>query len=371
MMCAALVGTDEQGGPLTIAGEAAWFDARSRLPLGDKRITFGDVIALAGDFYAHLDETAARELAGAWPALSGVIGWLAGDYRNPTLRDDEPGNVTSIIDIVRRDRDASRGVGGELAQLALDALGNHYPARRYLALASQNYCHFAQLPGDGTAGDDGANEALALYLGYHRRALAAAAAAASAIDRARAFEEALVIDAFGCHFLTDSFASGHIRVPRRVLGTRYGVLRGALRMSHAMHAEDNGLGLWCTRRAPEVPRVVWRAYGDGMLRKPQAASHLAQVQEAVRRSVAELFAALHGVEVPADEGAVARLPVPLAPGEGPRATDHVLGERDGVPNHFPLYRVVDGRVLQRTGAAHENRYLDLDEPDQVSALGAS
>src|SRR5262249_54435026 len=157
--------------------------------------------------------------------------------------------------------------------------------RRYLALASQNYCHFAAVPSNKPGGID----AMRVYNAYHTRALKEASMAHGTSSPAVAFRCALAADAFGCHFLTDSFPSGHMRVPRRQLAKRYGILRGSLKMSKSMHDEDNTRGLWCSTLATKSSkrRMVWRAFGDGQLRKAEATAHLRQVQEAVRRSTGE------------------------------------------------------------------------------------
>src|SRR6185295_7791592 len=154
--------------------------------------------------------------------------------------------------------------------------------------------------------------------------------------------------------------------PRRALGERFGIARGSLRMSKAMHDEDNAVGLWCTTLAPAAgPRVVWRAFGDGKLLHPDAGRHLLQVQEAVRRSVWELYEAHAGRGVAADQRAECWVPVPLAPGQAPVAADvfpngtaHAGG---AAPNHAPLYALLpDGHVGERQGGIDGTTYRDLE-----------
>jgi hypothetical protein len=67
--------------------------------------------------------------------------------------------------------------------------------------------------------------------------------------------EAVARTAFGLHFFTDSFSSGHMRVPRKDLG-----MKGAL-AAKLMHDMDNMYGLWVTDGFGQQ----WRAYGDGFL----------------------------------------------------------------------------------------------------------
>jgi hypothetical protein len=380
------VGLGPDGGALTCDGVYAWFHAETRLAVGKHALRFGEIIALAGDFYAHLDALAARDFAFAWPAAKGLVGFAAGDYRATTLVSDAEATTKAILAVVFRDKDKTSHAAGEMNEIktgvVCGALGE-VPARRALALASQNYCHFGAQPADGSVRDD-VNEALRLYRAYHRRAIVEAFAAASAANASGAFERALVTEAFGCHFLTDLFASGHLRVPRRALAERYGVLQGSLGMAAQMHGEENALGLWCRQREPEPgkARVVWRVFGDGALRLRDAAVHVEQVEEAVRRSVAEVFAVYAGASarrapagevlaaIAIEDRAEALLPVPLAAGEVPRRGD-VLPDGSAAPrepaNAWPLYWLLtDGRIAERAGGPGENRYTVRDEKGQAT-----
>lgn len=356
-LCAARIGLTEDGRELQIGAIRAGFDDKTELDVGGKSLRFGSIIAMAGDFYAHLDDQAARDFAWAWPPMSGITGWLGGDYRAMTLVGDSQSSVEGLHDHIHREATGSQV--GALAT-AIDAAESKHPMRRYLALASQNICHFAcQNAGYSQVG----NPALALYRAYHRRAVEEARRAGEAGDRT-ALHAALVVDAFGCHFLTDLFASGHIRTPRDVLGQRFGITIGALVMSKRIHDEDNRDGLWVTTMNPAEgerrtgaagTRVVWRAYGDDALESPNAKVHLAQIQESVRRSTAEVFgaycAAHDGVEPPALPRAEDLVPAPLPPGEGPGPGD-VSPDGGAFPdlpaNHPPMYKILDdGRVAQR------------------------
>jgi hypothetical protein len=384
IMCARLVGQDATGAPLVADGMATWFSADTRLAVGPSALRFGEIVALAGDFYAHLDDKAAADFAWAWPEATGLVDWVAGDYRATTLAGDSAEGTRAILEVVFRDKDQPDTLGHEVSTVVSDGVFGQYPARRYLALASQNHCHFGSQPADGSV-RDARNEALRLYRAYHHRALAEAGAAATALAGSAAFERALVTEAFGCHFLTDLFASGHIRVPRRALAERFGVLQGSLSMSAGMHGEDNERGLWCRRRggAAGAARVVWRVYGDGALRKAESVLHLSQVLEAVRLSVAEVFAVYAAVAtrrvsstpeavaaIPAEERAEAFIPVPLAAGATPGPSD-VLPDGSpaprGQPNSWPRYWLLgDGRLAERLGGPDENRYTVRDERGHVT-----
>ena len=362
--CAELVGMDATGKRLNIAGRRAAFHGKTLFSVGKMQLTFGEIIALAGDYYAHLDQPAAESMKEAWPDPPHAVELLAGDYRQPCLRDEEPKIVSDILHTTYRDQNASQDKLAQAKQLVRDGLFGHYPVRRYLALATQNFCHFACQPPTGFL-DDEANEALQLYRAYHQRALALAGQAKEQRSDDM-FMDAVVVDAFGCHFLTDLFASGHMRVPRRVLSERYGIIRGAQGLAHEMHCEDNKLGLWCTTRIPQTPRLVWRAFGDTKLFADEARPHFELVKEAVRRSAAEVFANFCGMSVALTDSAEALIPLPLAAGMGPQSGDVYPGltaePPTGEGNHFPKYCVVPVQklVARRDGAPQENRYVDQD-----------
>jgi hypothetical protein len=141
MASAELIGLDESGSPAVIAGIAAPF--RDTTPLLGPRgstLSFAQIVALAGDFYAYYDRDAANRLAWAWPENPGFLGWLAADYRSITLTGDPPDQWEILL---RHIASGSTNAAGEFAALAFKTVVEHYPARRYLALSSQNFCHFA------------------------------------------------------------------------------------------------------------------------------------------------------------------------------------------------------------------------------------
>ncbi len=362
--CADEIGFDAKGKTLSFSGRRAPFKRDTKLTVGPHSLTFGEIVALAGDYYAHLDKQAAQEFKDAWPDPTGAVRVLAGDYREPVLREDAAEVVADILKTTYRDKNASQSKLSEVKTLAKDGLFGRYPVRRYLALASQNFCHFASQPATGAL-DDEANEALRWYRAYHERALAQASRA-HAEQREELLFDALVIDAFASHFLTDQFATGHMRVPRRTLGERYGIFRGAQGMAHEMHCEDNKLGLWLTTRLPQSPRVVWRGYGDTMLFVDEAKLHFKQIKEAVRRSVSEIFARACGVATDASEAAEAMIPMALRAGAAPTVDDVFpsaeAGQPEGSPNHFPKYSWVKDKemVARRIGPPEQNSYVDQD-----------
>lgn len=362
VICGHYVGmssTSDNANPLTVNHALAPFGYDTPLPIGDKRLTFGEIICLAGDFYAHLDDQAVHDFASAWPPLGGFTNWIADEPYTVTLENDSAQNVTELLSIIQNDKDKDQGSASEFTSYAFGTGRNNHTARRYIALATANHCHFAS-PKPGWS--EKTNEALQLYRAYHGRAIREAQAASSSSQGIKSLHQALATDAFGCHFLSDLFASGHMRVPRRLLGEQHGAVSGG-DMSHRMHDEDNHLGLWCMTRQSrqQRSRVVWQTYGDGMLRRDVAALHLKQVQEAVRRSAAEVFASFCGTRLPVMERAEAILPIPLPPGS-PFFDSDVFPHGQAIPqgtkpNHWPLYWFrSDHTVLERIGRPYQNLY---------------
>jgi len=94
---------------------------------------------------------------------------------------------------------------------------------------------------------------------YHSRALQLISQQVTNADRLRKVHpipaEAIALTAYGCHFLTDAFSSGHMRVPRQALG-----LDGSL-AAKVMHDTDGYYGL----EVSDQFQATWRAFGDGYL----------------------------------------------------------------------------------------------------------
>src|SRR5262249_44745381 len=67
--------------------------------------------------------------------------------------------------------------------------------------------------------------------------------------------DAVAQTAYGLHFLSDAFSSGHMRTPRQALGRQGSLLSGI------MHDFDNKLGLVVENGLGQK----WRAFGDSYL----------------------------------------------------------------------------------------------------------
>jgi hypothetical protein len=133
-------------------------------------LTFGDVVSLAGDYFGsfedlrRLGETAAGRLELAW---------------------------------TRWDCLGNRGAEPQVPQSVKDRVMD-----RYYELAANNSSHFSW---------GGASQPT--YAQWHGQALVDAFEAGQLNDDSR-WQRALAKEAFSDHFLTDSFAGGHVRTPR-------------------------------------------------------------------------------------------------------------------------------------------------------------
>ena len=173
-------------------------------------LTFGDIVALSGDFFppdgrAEPDGSSSLFSVGRRPGLNGT--------RLGTS--DEILCALRVMSVDETFVDPRFEKGGRFAGLAF-TVGNHRSdlerrvRDRYLALAAVNDDHFVS-PGhsDATTGS-GYPSAGAAYRHLHRVALDEAWALGRAggdLTRAMAREAAAL------HYLTDAFASGHLRTP--------------------------------------------------------------------------------------------------------------------------------------------------------------
>jgi len=330
------------------------------LPASDGlRLTYGQIIGLAGDHVPFFDKTAA--------SANGILNsWPKGF---PANRNNPP-RWLCLEDLTQKEADSIANHNPDMPRPSLHAL------RFIVWLARNNYCHFAIQPNEEEASkkldlDIYKSNPLYVYLYYHGRALCKAAAGHLAKDRKTLFK-ALALDAFGAHFLTDLFASGHMRVPRRHLVATSPPLVGHFR-SGRMHNHENKRGLWVTTLVPQADGPWhWRAFGDGHLEDQtgEAKMHRSIVVESVRRSAQEVIrmweqgesARLRHPELEqvgkeqniADyidmNSAEALIPVPLAPEVKPPSSCKAGGSsfepNDFTPNPPPPF--VAKKIIDKT-----------------------
>jgi len=147
------------------------------------------------------------------------------------------------------------------------------PWGRYLSLANDDFDHFGE-------------NAWVTYKTGHELALEQAVLAHETHDLKK-LELAYALNAFACHFLSDRFASGHIRTPRQELTDHVtpGTI-GSL-LASFMHEEENFNGL----RVHNVRGDQWIAYGDKSYFNPKNNKHKDLLEETLQASANQIFAA--------------------------------------------------------------------------------
>ncbi len=159
---------------------------------GAQEFTHGDLVLLSGDHFSPED---LLRLLNAPSAIPG---------RLPYTQDEL---IYALYDNLGTS-DPRFAPGGKWSHLSFSAAVKQSVEARYYALASQNDNHFAN-PHAGTAGGPGSSHSS--YRGWHEAAIVKAyQLGAGGHD----IQEAMVMEGLGGHFLTDSFAAGHVSTPR-------------------------------------------------------------------------------------------------------------------------------------------------------------
>ena len=185
-------------------------------------------------------------------------------------------------------------------------------------MAKVNFDHFADVCNDSNphpkslhvagplAGTHPANNgdggAWLTYQTGHELAMSIAAKAGALYNNDMLIK-AYCYDAFACHYLSDLFASGHMRTPREALyygtGSKIGTLLWTNNLGSAlvklMHDEDNRVGLNVENYSSKiggnsfVPPKTWRAYGDKYLATGQNNENLNMQQIALQLAIDEVW----------------------------------------------------------------------------------
>lgn len=309
-------------------------------------LTPGEIVALAGDFYgspeALIGSRRGKRQSGDQPPAPGEADQILGEMRREGTVEAEtrgPGSRTKVYD------DISGG--------------------RYLELAQQNVTHFA-----------GANRAE--WLALHTRAISLAREAGAqragggrrndADDAQRQFDLALTTDAFGGHFLTDAYASGHLfRKPdveaailvhigsNPVRATRHPAMQslvGGLQLARPqllgqlvlknIHDRLNRDGFPATN----AKGMTWRTYGDDHLRTAVETRHLAALavfvsrQQVMRARNGENPDASEVTDLLPDDDTVERATqaaIGLIPQAATEVDDLMIRNRSILPGPLPGY----------------------------------
>ncbi|WP_409318488.1 phospholipase, partial [Pseudomonas sp. KCJK9016] len=308
-------------------------------------LTYGQVLALGGDFYGIADRpinegaTAADRLqrfSAAFDTLAAL----------PASKAEAPG----ILAIMQKEIDAVRQAikDGKPPHEAYDALGDTlseewnkitgggsfvsalFPLGRYLKLAANNADHFGEW-------------ARQSYIAGHTAALQTAAAAHASQDELQ-LERAYAMNAFADHYLTDLFSSGHLRVPRKAMAAVVTPSDLGSLITRFMHDEDSKFGLKVRNGHGEQ----WRAFGDKRYFDATDADNRNQVNQAVQDSADEVYAAYSSGSVPTTFNALQRLP-------------DLTAVLDPANNFSPLFRLQGNKVLRRKDVNNLNDTATVDD----------
>lgn len=310
-------------------------------------LTYGQVLALGGDFYGVPDQPI-NEGANATDRLA-RFGAAFDSLASASAARSE---VPLILTVAQKEADAVAQAikDGKPAHEAYDALGDTLseewnritgggsfisgliPLGRYLKLAANNADHFGQW-------------AQLAYVAGHTAALQHAAAAHATQDLQR-LELAYAMNAFADHFLSDLFSSGHLRVPRKLLAQAVTPSDLGSLISRFMHDEDNRFGL----KVRNGQNEQWRTYGDKRYFDFLDSDARLHVNHAVQTSADEVFAAYLSGTVPA-ESAFGAL----------QLTPDLAAVLNLSNNFSPLFRVEGGKVLRRKDVNNLNDTATIDD----------
>jgi hypothetical protein len=255
------------------------------------RLSYGQIVALGGDFYGLPDQ----------PISDGSS---VEDQRDRFLRAfnslatlpaslEEARKILHVMDTEIQAVNAALFDGTSIAKVYAE-LGDSLSVQwnmitgggggstwwlnpgRYLKLAKTNWDHFGQ-------------RAVLAYKAGHAVALkqAISAGRAEQSQRRKQLEVAYAMNAFADHYLSDLFSSGHLRTPRKELYESTTLGETGSYLSKYMHDEDCLYGLNVSNSRSES----WKAYGDKRYFDTVDNENKWRVDEAVQISTDEIFQA--------------------------------------------------------------------------------
>ena len=251
---------------------------RLRRRAGDVELGYGEIVALSGDFYKDPDDLY-EERPSPFP-------WL---YESHDLSDIRKRFASELTWILDERRPANAGYPDNTIAFIWNAKG-------YLELAEDNTDHF------------GWHNVLR-YCQCHQMAIDSAIQAQSCSAADASWVKALYYNGFADHFLTDAFAAGHVRIPRREI-REWAPSRGfngklAGLLSKVLHDQDGHVSSLHAQGEGQLPDteglpvenplgVKWSTRCDGQLFLVPSAEDAPLLNEpvnAVAASLEEVFRA--------------------------------------------------------------------------------
>jgi hypothetical protein len=272
--------------------------------------SYGEILALSGDFYGVVDapialgktvEEQQQRFVNAFATLATdtkavaesakLLALIKKEEKDIQVGIQQGENPTAVYARVNTDYDIEWNciTGGlcaaDIPGVSQEVLRKIYVLKqgRYLQLADTDFDHFNI-------------QAWQAYSAGHSVALATAIAA-NRDHTIATLEKAYAMNAFASHYLSDSFAAGHMRSPRLELYyTVFPATVGSI-LAGSMHVEDNKQGLVISNRRGDT----WKAYGDSYYADERNQKNRALLQEAMQTSADEIYAAFATGKLPTED----------------------------------------------------------------------
>ncbi|PCH55533.1 MAG: hypothetical protein COC15_04215 [Legionellales bacterium] len=329
----------------------------------------GHIVALAGDFYGVIGTPISSEKL--YEEDKEIEARFEDAYN--TLCKADTKEVVKILKIIAQEHRVveyarAKGYKPYLAFSAIGNSGNHKFARvsrysnfapsllssKYMSLAKDNFDHFG----------DNARKAFRAGLNVARKTLDKRANEKDDKIRGKLYKDAFCQLLFACHFLTDLFAAGHMRTPRRELRAIKGI--GATTagiLAKAMHDEENKSSLLVRSGGN---RDVRKAYGDKCAFLAEQEPNYKEAIEVVKVVLNQLdeYAEDPESKIEEKDSWDQYIPTPLTQEECEKLTQEEREKLDNKSYHHPLFKVAKGgEVLCRTGSANlPGNYVQLKNP---------
>lgn len=283
------------------------------LPVADTQVSYADIVALAGDFFAGTTSaTISESIALTDPAdqntlfldkFQSLLNQSSGAPGDPTLITDLLtcfSAQTQIVQAAKAKYGSSASWIGWQEPMPETIPGYYFPnfvnaaMNLVSTLSMENYFDVLVFPLLTRTWywtiaaynmDHFGNYAVTAYQVGHAAACALAATAQVSADPQGQLIQAYMMNAYADHFLTDLFAPGHLRAPRYELHNVFPIAGDML--CKMMHGEDNIMGLNLTNSLGEQ----WVGFGDSRAFDDCNAPNIARATAAVTASIQEVYAA--------------------------------------------------------------------------------
>ena len=267
-------------------------------------LSVGDIIALAGDYYgiANKPISFGKDENDRKNRFLDAYRTLAYSKRRKirNILEIIQGQLKSIDEAMAQGNPEYVGVQRYKWKEVLKAL--YYTKLNVVRLSEMSFDHMEE------------NTLIAHQAG-HILAMEAAARAHYLQDPKQKYAQlayAYSLELFACHFLTDHFASGHIRTPSVALHYEFGTEIGGL-LASIMHNEENAVGLNVTNARGDS----WKSYGDARLFESYNKKTREITIEALKIVINEVYSAFTTGQVPTNKYSAAYQLIPQALQENP------------------------------------------------------